>query len=744
MTENIHIQTEPHYAPPTEAGDEVDLRELLAIVIDAKWLIAAITAAILFLAVFYALFATPIYQSNVLLQVNEDNAAFQMGALSDIAQTLGGQAPPADTEIAIMKSRFVVGRTVDKLGLTIEAEPNYLPLIGGFVARHYDGITPAAPFLWFDGHAWGGESIKVTRLNVPQEWLDKELTLIAGPNQTYTLYGPEDNKLLTGKVGQPAYYPSNASPSVSLFVSDLVARPGTNFTVSKSPRLEVINNLTDQLSASETSKGTNIVRMSLEGPHPQKLVNILDTLADTYIQQNVHNNAQQARESLKFLKQQLPKIKAKLDAAQGVLAEYQTKHQALDISADTKGLLDQMVNVQQQLAELKLKETEMSGRFNDSFPALQAVRAQIRQMQQIKGQLEDRIKDVPKNQQAIFKLERDVKVDSALYMSLLNQAQQLKITEAGTVGNARIIDHAAMPIKPIKPKKSLIAALGLALGLMLGVFVAFVRHALNHGIDDPDLIEQEFGIPVYAIIPHSDELIKQQREAERHNKAQPILSQTAPDALAVEALRSLRTSMQFALPDTANNVVAISGPSPSVGKSFVSINLSHLLADSGKRVLLIDGDMRKGHLHDYFGAERTPGLSDILAGKTSFDAAIHHNQNSTDVLFSGMLPPNPSELLMNPRFAEMIEGVAKEYDVIIIDAPPILAVTDGAIIARQAGVNFMVIRAGQHPEREIKLMLRRFEQNGTSAQGIIFNDVTRKASGYSKSKYGYQYQYEYK
>jgi tyrosine-protein kinase Etk/Wzc len=751
MTENIRIQTEPRNAPDG-GDDEIDLRELLAIVIDAKWRIAAIAAVVLVLALLYAIFATPVYQSNVLLQVNEQNQAFQAGAMSELAETLGGRAPPADTEIAIMRSRYVVGRTVDKRHLAISAQPDYLPLIGAFMARHYHGQKPAAPFLWFSGHAWGGEQISVTRLNVPHDWLGKDLTLVAGQNQTYTLYGPEDNKLLTGKVGAPAYEDGNCETSSpggsacvpSIFLAKLVARPGTHFTLAKHPRLKVINNLTEQLSASETGKGTNVVRVSLEGPHPRKVVGTLDTLAATYIQQNVNNNAQQARESLKFLKKQLPKVKQKLDSAQSALARYQTKHQALDISADTKGLLDEMVNVQQHLAELKLKETEMSGKFNAGFPALQSVRAQISKMQQIKDQLKGRISDVPKAQQEIFRLKRDVKVNGALYMALLNQAQKLKITEAGTVGNARIIDKAAVPIKPVKPKKALIAALGLVLGLMLGVFVAFLSKVLNHGIDDPDVIEQEFGLPVYAIVPRSDELIKARRRAKRDGVNEPILAQAAPDALAVEALRSLRTSMQFALLDAANNVVAISGPAPGIGKSFVAVNLAHLMVDSGQRVLLIDGDMRKGHLQDYFNAERDPGLSNVLAGKMPLDDAIRHHPDSADVLFSGTIPPNPSELLMNRRFAETIAAASKQYDLVIIDAPPILAVTDGAIIARQAGVNFSVLRAGRHPEREIKLMLRRFEQNGTTTQGAIFNDVTQKASGYSNSKYGYQYQYEYK
>jgi tyrosine-protein kinase Etk/Wzc len=769
MTDNIRIQTERRPAETT-ADDEIDLGELLAIVVNAKWLIAGIAAAVLVLAILYALFATPIYEANVLLQVNEQNAAFQTGAMSELAQTIGGRAPPADTQIAIIRSRSIVGHTVDKLDLAIDAKPDYLPVIGAFMARHYHGNKPAAPFLWFDGHAWGGETIEVTRLNVPRDWLNQPLTLVAGENQTYTLYGPEGGKLLRGTVGQPAYQRTNCSASTlatsnsalatdaaasgtppatkdclpSIFVSELSARPGTHFNVTKHPRLKVIKNLKDQLSASETGKGTNIVRMSLEGPKPGKVVRILDTLAATYVQKNVHNNAQQARESLKFLQKKLPKLKAKLDSAQTALADYQTQHQALDISADTKGLLDQMVNVQQKLAELKLKETEMSGKFNAGFPALRAVRAQIGKMRQIKSNLNSRIRNVPKAQQAIFRLKQDVKVDSALYMSLLNQSQQLKITEAGTIGNARIIDNAATPIKPVKPKKALIAALGLVLGVMLGVFVAFVRQALNHGIDDPDVIEREFGVPVYAIVPRSTELLKAERTAKREHEPQPILAQTAPDALAVEALRSLRTSLQFALMDAPNNVVAISGPAPGIGKSFVSVNLAHLVADSDERVLLIDADMRKGHLHEYFDISREQGLSDVLSGRLGFDQAIHHHDGRADTLFAGTVPPNPSELLMNKRFADMLASVSKEYDLVIVDAPPILAVTDAAIIAKQAGVNFAVIRAGQHPEREIKMMLRRFEQNGASAQGIIFNDVTRKARGYAKGQYAYQYQYQYK
>jgi tyrosine-protein kinase Etk/Wzc len=750
MNTDVRIRPEPRQPRSLQLTEyEFDLRDLPGIILGAKWLIAAIAAAVLLLAVLYAVFATPIYQSNVLLQVNENNAAYQTGTLSAAAASLTRQSPPADTEIAIMRSRYVVGRAVDKLGLMIDAKPHYLPLIGRVMARNYDGVQPATPFLWFTDDAWGGEKIEVTRLNVPDRWLGKPLTLVAGAGASYTLYGPEGNKLLTGQVGKPAYAnsPSNPSPSprkgegrgegdqISLFISTLNARPGTHFTLTKHTHAAVVKRLQSKLSISETGVGTNIVNMSLDWPRPRQLARILDTLAATYIQQNVNNNAQQARESLKFLQTQLPQLKAKLGAAQSALSQYQTHHQALDVSADTRGLLDQMVNIQQQLSKLKLKETEMSGRFNAGYPGLHSVRAQIGRMQKIKAQLESRIKNIPQAQQTIFRLKRNVQVDSALYMSLLDQSQKLKIAQAGTVGDARIIDHALVPTAPVKPRKKLIAASGLLLGAMLGVLVVLLRRALSRGIDDPEAIERDFALPVAAIVPRSDELIKARRSAERRHQPCPILAQAAPGAPAIEVLRSLRTQIRLALRDAANNVIALGSPTAATGKSFIIVNLAQLLARSGKRVLLIDCDMRRGHLHRYFGADRAPGLSQVLSGEVALEAAIHHHPNGPDALFCGLMPGEPAELLTDKRFAETIAAVSEGYDLVLLDAPPILAVTDGAIIAEQAGINLVVLRAGHHAERDIKLMLRSFEQSHVTLQGAIFNDLN------GAHRYHYEYAY---
>jgi tyrosine-protein kinase Etk/Wzc len=206
-----------------------------------------------------------------------------------------------------------------------------------------------------------------------------------------------------------------------------------------------------------------------------------------------------------------------------------------------------------------------------------------------------------------------------------------------------------------------------------------------------------------------------------------VLALRAPADLAVESLRSLRTALLYSLIEARSNVVAMAGPSPAIGTSFVAFNLAQLLADSGQRTLLVDGDLRDGHLHSVAGFERGPGLSELLAGG-DLAPAVRRVSDGLDLLTAGRVPPNPSELLMGPRFRDLIDRASREYQLVVIDTPPILAVTDAAIIARQAGVTLVVLRPGQHPMRDATLAVRRLSQSGVRPAGIVLNDVRRGAS----------------
>jgi tyrosine-protein kinase Etk/Wzc len=330
-----------------------------------------------------------------------------------------------------------------------------------------------------------------------------------------------------------------------------------------------------------------------------------------------------------------------------------------------------------------------------------------------------------------------------LYTSLLNTAQELRVVKAGTVGNVRVIDYAVMPTFPVSPNKSRIMALSLLLGGFLGVALAFARKALQAGVDDPDLIEKHLDIPVYATITHSrrqDRLIKD-LEAKKAKRA--ILAVKAPDDPAIESLRNLRTALHFGMMNVKNNCVMIAGPGPTVGKSFVSVNLAAVLASNDKKVLLIDGDLRRGHLHEYLGIERANGLSDFISGDIPIGEVLHETTvPGLTLIPTGTIPPNPAELLLHQRFTNCLTVLMSRYDHIIIDSPPILAVTDATIIGQMVGGTLMVLKAGTHPMREIEQAAKRLRQANVNLRGILFNDIKLGGGRYGAGKYNYQYAYK--
>jgi tyrosine-protein kinase Etk/Wzc len=288
----------------------------------------------------------------------------------------------------------------------------------------------------------------------------------------------------------------------------------------------------------------------------------------------------------------------------------------------------------------------------------------------------------------------------------------------------------------VSPRRPAILALSLLLGLALGVAAAFGRKALDHGVEDPEEIERITGIAVHASIP----LSPAQGESEA---AREVLSARAPQDLAVESIRSLRTALQFSLLDAPTRVVAITGPAPGVGKSFVTCNLAHVVAEGGKRVVVVDADLRRGRLHCGFGGERSPGLSEVLAGDAAWGAAVRRAvMPGVDLLAGGQRPPNPSALLASDRFGKLVAELASAYDLVLIDTPPILAVTDAALAAAHASVALCVLRAGSHPMREVSAALRRFAHGGVRIDGFVLNGIDLKRGLGARSNYHYQYTYE--
>jgi len=708
---------------PTEGNDEIDIGRLFGTVLEARWWVLGITAIFAALATVYALFATPIYKADALVQI-EQNAGNSL--VNDINSALSNKPPASAAEMQLIQSRLVLGKTVDDLNLDIAVEKNSFWLLGAG---------------WDRLQGRQNDTVVVDTFNLPAGQAKNVFTVeVLSPTQY--LLTSDNGFSAKGQVGQTLN-----QGGITLKVSAIKAQVGDTFTVTKYSTLGMINQLQGNLTVAENGKDTGVLSLSYTGEDRDKIRDILDSITRNYLEQNVQRKSEEAAKSLKFLAEQLPDVRTRLDAAENKLNAYRQQQDSVDLSLEAKSVLDTMVNIDAQLNELTFKEAEISKLYTKVHPAYRTLLEKRQTLEQEKARLNGRVTAMPKTQQEIVRLTRDVESGQQVYMQLLNKQQELKITEASTVGDVRIVDAAIAQPGMVKPQRALIILGSIILGLMLSVMGVLLRSLFNRGIESPAVLE-EAGIGVYASIPLSewqksrDNATVRNVKGARRNKQSQLLAVGNPTDLAIEAIRSLRTSLHFAMMQASNNVLMLTGVSPSIGKTFVCANLAAVISQTNKRVLLIDCDMRKGYTHELLGTTNNNGLAEVLSGQ----ADISHCAQKTsvpnfDLIPRGMVPSNPSELLMGERFAELVAWASKNYDLVLIDTPPILAVTDAAVVGRHAGTTLMVARYAVNTLKEVETSLSRFEQNGINVRGVILNSIFRRAAGYED--YGY-YEYEYK
>ena len=720
---------------PSRLDDEIDLHRLFALLIDAKWLIFGTTILALLLGGLYASLATPIYKANALLQVEKKQGG--LPGFEELSEALG-QKSSAAGEIAILTSRMVLGNVVEQLQTDIVVAPDRTSVLSAFNAP--EPAPPSTPRPLFAGYRDSKTLVTVKRFTVPESLRGAAFTLTAD-DQGYPALFYQGQKMLGGPADHVLI---SEDDTISLELGEW-RFGGEDLTLLRQSRLSAVNNLRGRMQVEEKGKDTGILTVTLTGPNQERIRKELDAVAENYLLQNINRQAAEAEKSLKFLDEQLPELKAKLTAAEDKLNEYRLQRDSVDMELETQSLLGRLVSMEAKLNELKIKESEVSAKFTQEHPAYRTLLEQRRSLEQEKAQLNKQIGNLPETQQEILRLMRDVELNQEIYVGLMNRAQELRIMKASTVGNVRIIDDAVVSPQPVKPKKDLVVALAGVLGLMLSAGYVLAAGLLHRGIETPEQLEEQ-GIPVYAAVPLSEQQQKldrlvaamRRRKRSKHEPI-PLLALNDPADLAVEALRSLRTSLHFAMMEASNKVLMISGPSPEVGKSFITANLAAVLAQVGQKVIVIDADMRKGHLHRYFENQNDLGLSDLLSGQVELDQIVHGIKvENLHFIPRGQIPPNPSELLMHPRFKALMERLSDEYDLVLVDTPPILAVTDAAIIGQQAGTSLIVARYGMNSAKEVDVSVHRFEQNRVEIKGAILNAIERRAS----NEYGY-YAYHY-
>ncbi|MDM0073089.1 polysaccharide biosynthesis tyrosine autokinase [Variovorax sp. J2P1-59] len=716
------------------AGDEINLLELLDVVLDHRWLIASVTAVAMVAGAAYALLSAPVYRANTVIQV-EDGKSDGVSNLLGQASGLFDIRSPASAEMQILRSRLVVGQAVKNLALDVEVTPRYLPIVGRWLAKR--GKEPSNPgFLGLGGLVSGNEALEVAKFTVP-EGLEGQPFRVRLLDEGYELSSPDGDVLAQGKVGEALTYDINGVAG-SLLVASAVGRPGAQFEVTRNLTLQVTEELQRQLGIAEEGKQSGVIRASLEGASPREISRTLNEIGSLYVRQNVQRKAAEAEKSLTFLGTFLPQLKLQMEEAENKFSGFRHRNSTFDLGTEGKLVLEQSVKLQTSLLELQQKRKELLALYTAEHHSIRTLDAQIAAINAELGELNGRVKALPDTEQELLRLTRDVKVNSELYVNLLNAAQQLRLVKEGKVGNVRIVDAAVAPYKPVKPQSSLVVALAAVVGLLIGLALAFLRNSMRPGLNGPADIEEHTGLHVFATVPHSEAQVRKTREAGKSDGGNYVLAITAPQDPAIESLRSLRTALQFAMSDAANNIILITGPTPGIGKSFTSVNLAAILGAVNKKVLLIDADMRKGHLNQYFDLPREKGMSEVLSGSINFADAVHRQVvPNVDFLSTGVLPPNPAELLMAPASPNLVQETAQHYDMIIIDTPPVLAASDTAILAPLAGALFLVARSEFTSLGELQESAKRLLNSGVKATGVIFNGLNMKR----RYEYGFGHKY---
>lgn len=715
--------------------DSLDLKDLFLSLI-AQWKIIALCIILsLICALLYLRVTTPVFSADALVQVEDAKS----GGAAALLANLGGAIPegfggksPADAEIQILNSRLILGKVIQDLRLDLNIKNNKNTVFNRILQENTDQVIYKNNLVIFKSEQ--GELV-LSKFDIPKFYLDQNLEINFTHQDKFTI-SYEDQILLNGSVNQlNSKVDKYGRWNIQIF-SNTHFKDG--FTIRKLSLPSAVTFVQSQYGVSERGKSSGILSLNYTGTDKDHITTVLNRILNEYQTRTIERKTMESKQTLSFLDKQLPELKSQLETSEIKFNQFREQYNTIDVTQEAELMLKQNVELAKMKIELQQQQAELASKYTGDHPLMAAVNAQLAEINQKTSEMTQNIKKLPETQRLYLQLYRDVKVNTELYTALLNSYQQLKIVQAGEIGNVRIIDYAVEPVKPIKPRSLIILVLSIFVGGFVGLLIALLRKMTQSGIKDASQIENEFDLPVYATVPRSP-MQESRISIIKKKKSIPILAIKNSEDIAIESLRSIRTAIHFALTSAKNNIISISGPAPEVGKSFISINLATIFSQSNKRVLLLDLDLRRGYLHKYFDQDANPGLTEVMSGNIALEQAIYDTGiPNLHYLARGKSPANPSEMLSSQQFKDLLDKLSSQYDHIIMDTPPILAVTDGIILSQYSGINLIVARYAKTQVKELELTIAKFEQAGTKVNGVILNDVNAAIGGN-----GYNYAYAY-
>ncbi|WP_233425768.1 GNVR domain-containing protein [Paraburkholderia kururiensis] len=499
---------------PAGSDEDAVMRDLLRIIGEQIGWVIGIAGCVILAAVIYAHLATRIYSADALIQVEPaaNNANSTSQALASLVPSAG--AMRTDAEIEIIKSRAVVEPVVEQFKLNFSAAPKTMPFLGKLTAFFAHPGEPLPAWFGMDSYAWGGEQFAVDSITVPKSLEGVRLTLRALGDGRYTLVDPYGKALLAGVAGERA-----TENGISILVSTLVARPGTEFYVTRANQLDAVAGLASGLQVMEKGRETGVVQLSYMGTDPHAITAITNAVAASYLKERTERAQEEASRMLAFLNSELPRVRDEVHRAETALSGYQQRVGSFQPTQEAGMYLSGGLEYEKHIAELRIARAQLLQRFTNDSPEVRTLDAQLEALSREKARFEDHFKTLPGSEREAMSLQRDAKVAEEIYVALLNKIQELSISRAGTIGNVHIVDEALLPSSPVRPKAALIISAGTVLGVIAGIVFAYCRRTFFTGVSDPEFVERRYQLPIFGAIPLSLEQARSDRIALSSSRA---------------------------------------------------------------------------------------------------------------------------------------------------------------------------------------------------------------------------------
>ena len=744
-------------SPQQSEIEEVHLSDYLNVILRRRRIFLILSLTIFFGVALYTFLMKPIYGASSTLYVKDDKGS-KGGILGELAML--SSSNPLDAEIEILKSRTNAEKVVNRLALNRK------------ISKKSRGLTFAISE--FSSTA-----------------IEPDYTIELTGAESFSVKPRDGSPVIQGKAGQLL-----KTPTLTLLLRDLKGAPGDSFRLQQRNFNATVGALRKTIKASEVGKKTNIINVSHTNTDPVLARDIVNTLVQVYLEQSLSAKTEEASRTVTFIEEQLKGTRNELEQSEKNLQKYKSTTGVVKLDTESEELIKKLSDLEKERAAVVLqrKQTEfalaalqeadrkgqiyapvgfrddpqisaMANRLTElevekgalisgnteNHPQVKALQRQIDELQRkiestyetarlnlgrqevsIEQQLkqyEDKLRTLPATERDLAGLMRYSKVNADIFTFLLQKHEEARIAKASAVSNIKVVDPAITPDDPLKPQKKKNLLLGLLLGLMAGVGAVFFIEYLDDTIKGSEEAQRVIGAPVLAVIPFMT--LDEGKSSELQTS---MITHLRPKSAIAEAFRALRTSLHFSAINREKKVLLTTSTFPGEGKSTISANLAITLSQTGARVLLIDGDMRLPSLHSKFGHSKLPGLSEVLAGDVPV-ASVYHDTGipNLSLISAGTTPPNPSELLGSEKMADLLTALRAQYDYIIIDAPPVLAVTDAPLLTNRCDLVIVVLETERVPVKAAQRMVEMLTNVGAPVGGIVINDK----SGTNMERYGY-------